>query len=177
MKSREEKERIIRQLKEELDGAGSAFLFDYRGITVGRLNQLRRKIREGGSGYRVVKNTLVAQAVQGTEKEAVAERLEGMTAVAFGAPEPMALARLLADFSRENPTFVFKTGVVEGRVITGPQLKELATLPGREQLLAKVLYMLQAPARRLVTALSGPLGGLAMVLQQIGEKGERAAGS
>lgn len=167
MKSKEDKKQIIEQLRRELEAASNAFLFDFRGIAVGRFTELRQKIRETDSGYQVVKNTLITRAVEGTDKAPMTEDLEGMTAVAYTHNDPVALTKVLTTFAKENPTFTFKTGMVEGRVVTADQLKEIASLPGREQLLSKLVFLLQSPIRRLATVLAGPTRNLAVVLSQI----------
>jgi len=172
MKSKDEKKKIVEELKEELAWAKTAYLFDYRGIKVGPVNQLRRKIEASDCRYRVEKNTLIGHAVEGTELEDVGRGLAGMTAIAYSGEDPVALAKVVTEFAKENPTFTFKAGVVRGRVITGDQLKEIASLPGREELLSKLVFLLQSPIRGLVTALAGTSRNLVTVLSQIAEKKE-----
>jgi large subunit ribosomal protein L10 len=169
MKSKDEKKKIVEELKEALADARNAYFFDYRGIQVGPVNQLRRKIEASESFYRVEKNTLIGHAVAGTEKEELGKDLEGMTAIAYSKEDPVALAKVLTEFAKEHPTFTFKTGMVQGRVITGDQLKEIASMPGREELLSKLVFLLQSPIRRLATALAGPSRNLATVLSQVAE--------
>ncbi len=173
MKSREEKKRLVEELKEELAKARNAYLFDYRGVKVGPVNQLRRQIEASQSNYRVEKNTLIGHAVEGTEKEDLGKDLEGMTAIAYSTEDPVALAKVVTDFAKENPTFTFKTGMVQGRATTGDQLKEIASMPGREEVLTKLVYLLQSPIRGLVTVLSGTSRQLVTVLSQIAEKKEQ----
>lgn len=172
MKSKEEKKKLVEELKDELAWAKNAFLFDYRGIKVGPVNRLRRQIEASDCRYRVEKNTLIGHAVEGTELEDVGTGLTGMTAIAYSGEDPVELAKVLTAFAKENPTFTFKTGMVEGRVITGDQLKEIASMPGREELLTKLVFLLQSPIRGLVTVLSGTARSLVTVLSQIAEKKE-----
>ena len=118
------------------------------------------------------KNTLIGHAVAGTEKEELSKDLTGMTAIAYSEEDPVALAKVLTEFAKEHPTFTFKTGMVEGRVITGDQLKEIASMPGREELLSKLVFLLQSPIRRLATALAGPSRNLVTALSQVAENKE-----
>jgi large subunit ribosomal protein L10 len=173
MKSKDEKRKLVEELKDELAWARSAYLFDFRGIKVGPVNQLRRQIESSNCRYRVEKNTLIGYAVEGTEMETLGSELTGMTAIAYSGEDPVALAKVLIAFAKENPTFTFKTGMVEGRVITGDQMKEIASMPGREELLAKLLFLLQSPIRGLVTVLSGTARSLVTVLSRIAEQKEQ----
>jgi len=172
MKSKDEKKKIVEELKDELAGASNAYFFDYRGVKVGPVNQLRRRIDASQSSYRVEKNTLIDHAVAGTEKEELSKDLTGMTAIAYSSEDPVALAKVVTEFAKDHPTFTFKTGMVEGRVITGDQLKEIASMPGREELLTKLVFLLQSPIRGLVTVLSGTSRNLVTVLSQIADKKE-----
>lgn len=173
MKSKDEKRKLVEELKDELAWAKNAFLFDYRGIKVGPVNRLRRQIESSNCRYRVEKNTLIGHAVEGTDLELLGKDLTGMTAIAYTGEEPVALAKVVTAFAKENPTFTFKTGMVEGRVITGDQLKEIASMPGREELLSKLAFLLQSPIRGLVTVLSGTARNLVTVLSQIAEQKEQ----
>ncbi len=173
MKSKEEKRKLVEELKDELAWAKSAYLFDFRGVQVGPVNQLRRKIEASSCRYRVEKNTLIGYAVEGTDMESLGQDLAGMTAIAYSGDDPVELAKVLTTFAKENPTFTFKTGMVEGRVITGDQLKEIASMPGREELLSKLVFLLQSPVRGLVTVLSGTARNLVTVLGQIAERKEQ----
>jgi large subunit ribosomal protein L10 len=123
-------------------------------------------VRGAGGNYRVVKNNLAEKASQGTPAEDLMSRLVGMTSMAYTSKDPVALAKALTGYAKANPTFTFKAGLVEGRVIDVKSIQQLAALPAREEILAKVLFLIQAPAQRLVSALSGVGRNLAVVVDQ-----------
>jgi large subunit ribosomal protein L10 len=173
MKSKDEKRKLVEELKDELAWAKNAYLFDFRGVQVGPVNTLRRQIEASNCRYRVEKNSLIGYAVEGTDMEELGKELTGMTAIAYSGEDPVELAKVLTAFAKEHPTFTFKAGMVQGRVITGDQLKEIASMPGREELLTKLVYLLQSPIRGLVTVLSGTTRKLVTVLSQIAEQKEQ----
>jgi large subunit ribosomal protein L10 len=163
---REEKQKEAEALHKALTEARSVILSSFEKLTVAQDTDLRRKIAETGAKYKVVKNTLIERAAQGTPVEAVAQKLRGTTSLAYTQSDPVALARALTAYAKENPALVFKAGVVEGRVVALGELAMIASLPPREQLLAKVLYLINAPAQRLAMTFAGVARNLALVVQQ-----------
>lgn len=163
---REEKKKSAETLHEELKKARGIILSGFQGITVAQDFDLRRKIAGTGARYRVVKNSLIERAAKGTSVEPIAQKLAGSTSLAFTETDPVALAKALTAYARENPILVFKSGVVEGRVVSLADLAAIATLPPREQVLAKVLFLFNSPAQRLASTLSGVARNLAYVIQQ-----------
>jgi len=133
-------------------------------------NALRMKIRETGSTYRVVKNRLLAKATEGTALEALVNGLKHTTVVAYSNEDPVELAKVLADFGKGREAYSFKGGILEDQVLTENEFKEVATLPSKEELIAKMLYLLQYPIQGLVTALEGIYRQLPVVLKQVADK-------
>jgi large subunit ribosomal protein L10 len=165
MKKEEKKEKAD-ALHKELEGAKTVFLSSFEGLTVGADTELRRQVRKTGANYQVVKNSLIERAAQGTPLEPVAQKLRGTTSLAYTAKDPVALAKLLTTYAKENPALVFKTGVVEGRVVSMADLAAIANLPSREDLFAKALYLMKAPGQQVAVAISGVARNLARVIQQ-----------
>lgn len=163
---REEKQKEAEALHEELEKARTVILSGFEGTTVSQDTELRRKLAGAGAKYQVVKNSLIERAAKGTQAEPVAQKLRGTTSLAFTRADPVSLAKALTAYAKENPTLVFKAGVVEGRVVALKDLELIASLPPREELFAKVLYLLNSPAQRLASTLSGVARNLAFVIQQ-----------
>ena len=161
-----EKEQEVAILVERVEGARSVVLAEYAGLDVGKVTALRRKCRENGVEYRVTKNTLLRRALNAKGHTALDEYLHGPLAVAFARDE-IAAAKVLSDFSRDNELPKLRAGLVDGRLYRAEDLIALAGLPGKTELLTRLVCTLNAPARRLVTVLSAPLRNLAMVLGQI----------
>ena len=136
----------------------------YRGMTVGQMRDLRTKLRGGGIDMVVVKNTLARRAIKGTALEALDAHFAGTTAVAYTAGDPVVLAKTLTTFSKTAPTLTIKAAIVAGRAIKAAEVNELAALPGRPELLAKLLYVLQAPMVQIVTVLNATPQGLMNLL-------------
>jgi large subunit ribosomal protein L10 len=171
--TRSTKEEILGGYEEAMASAEHAFVIGFKGITVNQVNDLRNKVRKSGGQYVVIKNTLARLAVAGKPLEQVKEHFTGPTAVAYSLEDPVALAKVLTDFAKDAPVIEFKGGLVEGRPIAASQVKEIASLPGRQELLAKLLFLMQSPIQRFVRVLaaSGPQR-LAIVLDQVAKKKE-----
>src|SRR5919201_3754269 len=141
MKTREQKQQEIEALKKEFGASANALVVGFQGLTVEKDQQLRRQLREAQLHYRVVKNTLAQRAVEGTPFESLREHFVGPTAVAYSERDAVGLAKVLTRFAKENAQFTFKAGMVEGRVITVKDIDALATMPSKEELLSKVMFL------------------------------------
>jgi large subunit ribosomal protein L10 len=166
MKSKGKKEEELNKLKNELAAAKNLILAQFQGITVGQDTDLRQKIRATNSKYRVVKNTLAKIATKGTPAENLVNALKGSTSIAYNNSDPVALAKALTAYAKANPVFVFKSGLVEGRVVNLTDLNAIASLPSKEELIVKLLFLLNAPAQRIALATNGVARNLAVVMQQ-----------
>ena len=171
--NRTEKAEQIEQLGAGLVKSGNAILFGFAGLKVPEVTELRRQVRATKSQYVVVKNPLVLRAAKGTALEALSDQFVGATAVAYNDDNPVALAKVLTAFAKANPNLVFKGALVEGKAIAAAEIKAIAELPTREELVSKLLFLMQSPLRRLVTVLNGPIRNLAGVVFQIAEKKEK----
>jgi len=166
MKSKAKKQEELDQLKKELAEAKNLIVSQFKGITVEQDTDLRQKIRATNSKYRVVKNTLAKVAAKGTPAEKLADALRGSTSIAYNNSDPVALAKALTAYAKANPVFVFKTGMVEGRVVNLADLMAIASLPSKEGLIAQLLFLLNAPAQRIAVATNGVARNLAIVVAQ-----------
>ena len=175
--NRTEKSAAVETLGKDLASAGTAILFGFSGLKVTEVTELRRQVRGTKSKYVVVKNTLARRAVRGTPLEAMSDQFVGPTAVAYGSTNAVALAKVLTTFAKANPNLVFKGGFVDGRPVAAAEIASIAELPSREELVARLLGLIQSPVRRLAAVLNGPMRGLAGTLHQIAEqKGKASAG-
>jgi large subunit ribosomal protein L10 len=170
MKTREQKEQEIAALKEAFGTSSHALLVSFQGLTVEKDQELRRQLREAQLSYRVVKNTLAQRAVEGTALAALRDQFTGPTAIAFSESDPVGLAKVLTKFAKENAQFSFKAGLVEGRVIAVKDIDALATMPSKEELIGKIMFLLNAQAQRLAVALSGTARNLAVVISEIAKQ-------
>jgi large subunit ribosomal protein L10 len=166
MKKKSDKEKDLEALKKEFEKAQNIFVTSFEKLTVQQDFELRKTVRGAGGNYKVVKNNLAEKAAQGTPAEDIMSKLVGMTSLAYTSKDPVALAKALTGYAKINPAFVFKAGLVEGRAIDVKSIQELAALPAREEILAKVLFLIQASAQRLVTSLCGVGRNLAVVVDQ-----------
>ena len=173
--NKEEKNASIEELRDSLGAAKNAFVLGFSGLRVPDVTELRRQIRDSKSSYLVVKNTLAIRAIRGGALEPLQDHFAGPTAVAFNADSPVALAKVLTTFAKTNAAISFKGAVVEGRSIPAAQIQAIADLPTREQLVGRLLFMLQSPVRRFVTVLNGPVRNLASVLTQISDQKGKSA--
>src|ERR1700733_9659965 len=144
----------VAQLAKELEGSTSAIIGTFAKLTVAQDFELRKTVRAAGGRYRVLKNKLAARASQGTQIEGALQGLKGVSSVAYTSGDPVALAKALSKWVEENAQFTFKLGIVDGKVIDAEEVKALANLPGKEELFAKLLFLINSPAQRLVTVLN-----------------------
>ncbi len=175
--NRTEKTAEIEVLRQGFQQAQNAVLVGFAGLTVTQVNELRRKVRDTDSSYRVVKNRLALRAVAGTPLEPRPGRFQGPTAVAYNSGDPVALAKALSEFAKDNPALQLRVGVVEGRqLVEAEGLEALAKLPGLPEIRAQLLSMLQAPAAKLVRLLATPGTQLARALGERQKKLSETAG-
>ena len=167
----------IDKLTHELEGASSAIVGTFAKLTVSQDFELRKVVRGAGGRYRVLKNKLAARASKGTKVEQALQGLKGVSSVAYTSGDPVALAKALSTWMQENAEFTFKLGIVDGQVITVEEVKRLATMPSKEEIFSKLLYLINAPAQRLVTVMNAAGRDLAVVINQGVEKGKFAAGA
>ncbi len=172
MKNKDDKQRDLDELKKAIAENSNIFVTGYEKMTVSQDFQLRKTIRDAGGDYRVVKNNLAAKASEGTPTSDLLSDLKGMTSLAYTAKDPVALAKALTKYSRENAAFTFKAGMVEGRVIDIKAISDLAAMPPKEEIYAKLLFLINATATRLVTSVNGVGRNLAVVLDQAAKEGK-----
>jgi len=166
MKNKDDKKKDLEQLKKTLAENKNIFVTGYEKMTVKQDFQLRKTVREAGGSYSVVKNNLAAKASEGSAASDLLGALKGMISLAYTAKDPVALAKALAKYAKENSQFTFKAGMVEGRVIDIKSINELATMPPKEEIFAKLLFLINATATRLVSTVNGVSRNLAVVLDQ-----------
>ncbi len=168
--NRDEKEKEIQALNEEFKKARNLFVAGFQGLTVSQDTDLRRSIRATGSKYKVVKNTLAERACKGTPIEPIQDKFKGSSALAYNEKDPVALAKALTTYAKSNPLFLFKAGVVEGRVVNLADLEQISNLPSKEELISKLMFLLKAQAQRVASAVSGVSRNLAVVLKEAAEQ-------
>jgi large subunit ribosomal protein L10 len=174
--SKAKKQEKVQLLAKELETSTTAIIGTFTRLTVAKDFELRKVIREAGGRYRVVKNKLAPISGKGTRVEAALKGLKGVNSVAFTSGDPVALAKVFAKWAGENAEFQFKLGIVDGKLIDAAEVKSLATMPGKEEIFSKLLFLINAPAQRLATVLNATGRDLAVVLGQGVEK-EKFAGA
>ena len=176
MKTRQEKDTEIEPLQRDFQQSPNALLVGFQGIRVTDDERLRRELREAKLSYRVVKNTLAIRAAEGTPMEQVKENFVGATAIALSPDDPVTLAKVLSKWAKESPVFSFKAGIVEGRVIEVKDIEALANMPSKEELISKVMFLVNSGAQRLAVATAGVARNLAVVIDQVrAQKEEQGA--
>jgi len=176
MKKRSEKQQDLDNLKTELARVSTVILTTFQGITVENDTKLRRAVQAAGGKYQVVKNTLAERAGAGTPTENLLKNLTGTNSIAYSANDPVALAKALTKVAKEVPAFQFKAGLVEGRVISIAEIQQLANLPSKEELLSKVMFLLNAPAQRIAMALNALPRNLAITVSEAIKANKFASG-
>ena len=156
----------VEKLTAELKDASHAIVGTFAKLTVEKDFELRKAVRGAGARYRVVKNTLAERAAKGTSVEEAMKGLAGVTSIAYTSGDPVALAKVLSKYAKDNPEYLFKAGVVEGRVIAIKDIDALANMPSKEEIYSKLLFLMTAPAQRLVTAINAVGRNLAVVVNQ-----------
>ncbi|HEX5733293.1 MAG TPA: 50S ribosomal protein L10 [Blastocatellia bacterium] len=176
MKTRQEKDSEIEQLQREFLASPNALLVGFQGIKVADDERLRRELREANLSYRVVKNTLAIRAAEGTPVEQIKDFFTGSTAIALSPNDPVTLAKVLSKWAKESPVFSFKAAVVEGRAIEVKDIEALANMPSKEDLISKVMFLVNSGAQRLAVATAGVARNLAVVIDQVrAQKEEQGA--
>ena len=170
MKTREQKQRDLDALAEQFQSASTGMLIGFNKLTVAKDQELRRSLRDAGATYSVVKNTLARKAAEGTPFQGATEHFKGVTALALAEGDPVNLSKAISKFVKENPdVFTFKAGVVEGRVVALRDVEALATLPPKEVMISKIMFLINAQAQRLATVISAVPRNLAIVVRQASE--------
>jgi len=172
--TRARKKEQVEKLSADLQNVSNAVVATYSKLTVAQDYELRKALRGAGAKYQVVKNTLAELAAKGTKVEEGLKNLTGVTSIAYTTGDPVAMAKALTKYAKDTPEFTFKVGVVEGRVISIKEIEALASMPSKEELYSKLLFLINAPAQRLVTVMNAVGRDVAVVLSQGVEKGKFA---
>jgi large subunit ribosomal protein L10 len=164
--TRARKKEQVEKLTSDLKNVSNVVVATYTKMTVAQDYELRKALRGAGAKYQVVKNTLAEKAAEGTKVEGALKDLKGVTSIAYTTGDPVAMAKALTKYAKDTPEFTFKVGVVEGRVINLKEIEALATMPSKEELMSKLLFLINAPAQRLATAINAVPRNLAVVVNQ-----------
>jgi large subunit ribosomal protein L10 len=168
--SKAKKAEKVQALASELEHSTSAIIGTFKALTAAKDFELRKTVRAAGGSYHVVKNKLAARSSQGTKIEAALQGLKGVSSVAYTSGDPVALAKALSGWVKDNAEFTFKLGIVDGKVITVEDIGSLATMPGKEELFSKLLFLINSPAQRLATVINATGRDLAIVINQAVEQ-------
>jgi large subunit ribosomal protein L10 len=166
MKKKPEKKKDMDALHAELEKSGNVFLTGYEKMTVDQDFELRKTVRGAGGKYKVIKNRVAEKAAEGTPASNLLKELKGMCSLAYTSGDPVALAKALTAYAKVNPSLTFRAGMVQGRVVDIGAINDLASLPPKEEIYAKLLWLINAPAQRLVTAINGVGRNVAVVVDQ-----------
>jgi large subunit ribosomal protein L10 len=175
--SKSKKNEKVKQLAGELEHSTSAIIGTFTGLTAAKDFDLRKTIRAAGGSYHVVKNKLAAKSAQGTKVEKALQGLKGVSSVAYTSGDPVALAKALSNWVKDHAEFTFKLGIIDGKVINVQEIQSLATLPGKEELFSKLLFLINSPAQRLATVINATGRNLAVVVNQAVEQNKLAGGA
>ena len=156
----------VEKLSKDLKNVSNVVVATYTKMTVPQDYELRKVLRGAGAKYQVVKNTLAERAAKGTKVEGALKDLAGVTSIAYTTGDPVAMAKALTKYAKDMPEFTFKVGVVEGRVVTIKEIEALSTMPSKDELMSKLLFLINAPAQRLVTVMNAVGRNLAVVVDQ-----------
>lgn len=171
--SRAKKEELVATYQEHLAVAPHAFVLGYKGVSVPQVTELRAKVRATGAGYMVVKNRLALRAIEGQPLDELKDQFSGPTAVAYSNDDPVALAKTLTEFAKDVPVMEFRGGLLNGQLVGAEQIKEIANLPSREDLLAKLLFLLKSPVTRFVRTLGAIPRDFVVVLSEVARAREQ----
>lgn len=175
MKTRKQKQEDLNALTEQFQNSNVALVIGFNKLTVAKDQELRNQLRDAGAKYKVVKNKLAIKAIEGTPFEGATEHFKGVSAIAFSEGDPVQLSKTLSKIVKDNgDIFNFKVGIVEGKVVDLKQVESLANLPSKEELIAKIMFLINAQAQRLATVINAVPRNLAVVVNQVAEqKGEQ----
>jgi large subunit ribosomal protein L10 len=176
MKNKAEKKTQADELRKQLATVSTVILSTFQGITVEEDTKLRRAVEAAGGHYQVVKNTVVQHAAEGTPTEAMLKGLTGTNSIAYTKTDPVTLAKILTKVAKDVPAFKFRAGFVEGRVISIQEIGQLALLPSKEELISKIMFMLNSPAQRVATVLCAVPRNLAVVTSEAVKANKFGAG-
>jgi len=166
MNKKADRQKNVEELHQALAQVSTVILSTFQGIKVEEDTKLRRAVEAAGGKYQVVKNTLAEKAAQGTKAEPLLKSLAGTNSIAITSADPVALAKVLTKFAKDVPAYQFRSGIVEGRVVSVGEIQQLASLPSKEELISKVMFMLQAPAQRLASVTAAVARNLAVVVNE-----------
>jgi large subunit ribosomal protein L10 len=172
MKNRDEKAKDLEALRKQLEQSPAIFLTGYEKMTVQQDYELRKTVRGVGGSYQIIKNNIAAKASEGLPSNDVFNSLKGMTSIAWTTADPVALAKALTTYAKTNPSFSFKAGFVEGRAVEVKSIQDLANMPSKEELIAKVMFLINSSAQRLAVSLAGVARNLAVVIDQAVKEGK-----
>jgi large subunit ribosomal protein L10 len=164
--TKQKKQEQVEKLSKDLKNVSNVVVATYTKLTVAQDYELRKALRGAGAKYQVVKNTLAERAAKGTKVEGALKELAGVTSIAYTTGDPVAMAKALTKYAKDTPEFTFKVGVVEGRVINIKEIEALASMPSKQELMSKLLFLINAPAQRLATAINAVPRNLAVVIDQ-----------